>query len=113
MDLTPKQKKLIESLKSATKNDLILWGETADELSFRTVFNSGMVRVEKFTMYNSDQKYQLVIFNKEGYEVDRFTWEEPEVSSDPNLWQLARRKAMNSESLIDGILQELEGKLVS
>lgn len=127
--------KLVNDLFRGTAANNIKWSETADEDSFRTILNKGMVRIERRVapqlepgeqtgIASGDQltnpqkrvpvdnfEYWLVIFDQNNDEIARYT---PDSSTKAitlrNLWELACASVRDTEKKIDSLLQELAAK---
>ena len=127
--------KLVSDLYNGTAAKAINWSETADEESFRTILDKGMVRIERRVApqigsregtgaATGDQlanpqmriavdnfEYWLVLFDEKNNEIARYTPEnEPRAVTLRNLWELACASARNTEQKIDSLLEELASK---
>jgi len=126
---------LVTDLWKGTAANAITWTEAADEDSFRTVLNKGIVRIERKVapqmnpgeqpgLFTADQianprkrvpvdnfEYWLVVFDERNNEIVRYT---PDSDSNAitlrNLWEVVCAKARNTEQKIDSLLRELEAK---
>lgn len=112
---------ILERLQVKTESGAIPWEETADEAMFRTVLDSGMIRIGEGTEYGSvpdfkddefipQKHYTAWLLTPDG----RIAQEQGAGPGEPGydvmrgLYEAARSRARGSEALIDRLLSELE-----
>jgi len=103
---------LISSLSNATGEGRIRWEETADEQSFRANFHRGSVKIGYIPEFDDGEgiraAYLVTVHNQGGKVVESFEPMGPgQFSECRSLFELARRSAFDTESVIEGITAEL------
>jgi hypothetical protein len=132
MTFHDKLDKLVHDLLRGTRCSSIKWTETADTDSFRALLNTGLVRIERVrsdqgwgasrtttttpapSALNLPFEYCLFVFDDKNKEIGSCS------SSDESgqtmtvlndLWEEARRSALNAEQKIDFLLQEVASRV--
>lgn len=124
MPTDAKLEKIIELLKNLTEAGRLGWTDTPDEATFRASLESGSVRITKgrtnlfptsgtafITTVSPVDSYLLTILDGNGVPIEEFRpKEQKEVDALDNLYTLARRSALNTDNILDNIIQELDAR---
>ncbi len=109
MSTDDKIEKLIDALNTKTKEQMIVWEETAERGVFQTAMTNSGVLISRHIMEDEDgrrsHEYILSVINNRGKIVERIRRENDEKMKE--LYDNARRMAMNADSVIENMLYEL------
>lgn len=98
-------------LKSTEVND-VAWQETASEDRFCATLRHGLVEIERIEFQPNEladvqETFRLTVLDPVGRVVDSFSPADDEDRILRRLFQSARSKARNGESLLDSLLSEV------
>lgn len=115
--MDPKPKKIVELLIRKTRKHELDWQATINENSYSVAFVDSSIAISKRDGL-SVERYLLEIINDEGDIVDSFSdiFFDDEILGDDEEWKrnlsfvfdLARREALKSESVLDSVLSALQ-----
>lgn len=97
----------------------VRWEKTADEQTFRIGLGEGVIRINRSRDHEGDYLYTASLLNAELQEVESAsvwnvtTSRSPDTAFLPDLFESARRSALNVSALLDSIDRAIEAGAVS
>src|SRR5262249_51909791 len=90
---------LVGQLLDRTKTNKLEWQTTSDNNAFRAKLQNGMVRVQESTRTADDGReyvvHSLTVLDRAGRELEEYAPQYPSTDQMVQLWNLARRSALN------------------
>jgi hypothetical protein len=116
MDRT-NQRALVQTLMVKSKAGELAWKPRSNENSFVVSLSKGGVIISK-DIEDYETVYTISVVNSNGVTVDTFTDVDLTVEEALPVWndrlaalfEMARRTALKSDEVLDGVLKELQGK---
>ena len=115
MSANPKFISLLRNLLEATEEGKLAWEETPNENTYRVFLDRAIVHISA----DSDEPFALVYYtaslkNPDGKELESLTVSRNEESDDwqlfADLYEAARRRAINVDGLLDGLIESVKKK---
>jgi len=115
MSSNPKFVTLLRNLLEASIEDKVQWKETPIEDSFRLILDRTIVRVSRtFDEVLERTCYSVSLVDTEGKSLDEMssvhTEDKTELRLLMDLFEVARRRALDVDGLLDGLIQTLNKK---
>ncbi len=115
MSVNPKFQTFLGGLLDATRNGKLDWRDTADEDTFMVELNHGFVHLERRREADEDERphiyYRAYLYDRKGRLADEIgSWQMESKSVLSDLFDLARRSARETDSLLDQVSADLQGR---
>jgi hypothetical protein len=102
---------ILKKLYRKTSAGVLKWQTTADEDAFRIGLGNGIIRINQLSTAE-DEYWRVRLFDAQGREVESVVTSlatlAPDLSFLPELFQLARRSALDIDSLLTSIDKDIE-----
>jgi len=106
---------LLRKLLQATKMKRIVWGDTADENTFRLSFNDGMIQIGEAPNPVSPKGLTATLFNQNNIPVEKIQFGDDSPSKEGKLLRelcaLARESALRPDDVLESVEAELDQRM--